>query len=64
MKPFILLVLTLTFSPLLLSGCVSRTTTSEPSISDLQKGIGHNTSDRITKKKIVWIWQEEYRNPQ
>jgi predicted small secreted protein len=35
---------------LLNSACVSRTVTTE-------KGFGDDT----TKKKIVWIWQDEYR---
>ena len=37
---------------LLSGGCVSRTTTSE-------KGFGESA----TEKKIVWIWEKEFRNP-
>lgn len=48
---------------LLLNGCVSRTVSSEPALVDLQKGLGYNASDRVVKKKLVWIWQDEYRNP-
>ena len=36
---------------LLNSGCVSRTVTTE-------KGFGEDK----TEKKIIWIWQKEYRN--
>ena len=35
---------------LLTSSCVSRTTSSE-------KGYGEDA----TEKKIIWIWQDEYR---
>ncbi len=38
---------TLLFLALLSSSCVSRTVSSEPALSDLQKGIGYNYSDRI-----------------
>lgn len=44
-------VVLLAILSLLGSGCVSRTTTSE-------KGYGEDT----TEKKILWIWQDEYRN--
>ena len=50
MKCFSAIVLLAAFS-LLSSSCVSRTTTS-------QKGFGED----VTEKKIVWIWQKEYRN--
>ena len=37
---------------LLNSACISRTVTTE-------KGFGKDK----TEKKILWIWQDEYRNP-
>jgi hypothetical protein len=42
----------LAFAALLSIGCVSRTTTSE-------KGFGE---DR-TEKKLIWIWEKEFRKP-
>ncbi len=50
MKRFYPIILLATIV-LLGSGCVSRTTTSK-------RGYGNDFSE----KKIVWIWQEEYRN--
>ncbi|MBN2684084.1 MAG: hypothetical protein JXR40_02280 [Pontiellaceae bacterium] len=42
---------------LLLTGCVSRTVSSDPSISDMNGGVGYNSDDKVVKKDIVWIWQ-------
>lgn len=50
-------------SLLFATGCVSRTVSSEPALSDLQKGKGYDANDRIVTKKIVWFWQEDFRNP-
>lgn len=47
----------------LFSGCVSRTVSSEPKLSDLNRGKGFDGNDRIVTKKIVWIWQDEFHNP-
>ena len=47
LKPIILLSAVTVLS----SACVSRTSTVE-------KGFGEDQ----TEKKIVWIWQDEYRN--
>ena len=37
---------------LLSSACVSRTTTTE-------KGYGEDTNE----KKLIWVWQEDFRKP-
>lgn len=57
MKTSIILLGTLS---LLLTGCVSRTISSDPSISDLNSGIGYTSDDKIVKKDIVWIWEAEF----
>jgi hypothetical protein len=49
MKNYLFLTLIIAAS-ILTSSCVSRTTSSE-------KGYGADT----TEKKIIWIWQDEYR---
>ena len=48
---------------LLLSGCVSRTTSSDPSLSDMQRGIGYDAGDKVVTQKTVWIWQSDFWNP-
>lgn len=50
MKVFYFLIALAALS-LLNSGCVSRTVTRE-------SGFGEDN----TEKKIIWIWQDEYRN--
>jgi len=47
LKPIILLSVVTVLS----SACVSRTST-------IEKGYGED----LTEKKIVWIWQDEFRN--
>ena len=44
-------IILLSVVTILSSACVSRTTTVE-------KGYGED----VTAKKIVWIWQDEFRN--
>jgi hypothetical protein len=51
MKQFTSLVLLAAFA-LLSSGCISRTSSSE-------QVYGHD----MDEKKIIWIWQKEYRDP-
>ena len=51
---------------LLGSGCVSRTTTLEPqhrgdTLGD-KKSYGSDPQSKVLEKKIVWIWQDEFRN--
>lgn len=45
------LFLGFSISVLLLSGCVSRTST-------IERGVGED----VEQKKTVWIWQDEYRD--
>jgi hypothetical protein len=52
MKPIQCFIL-LTISTVLLSSCVSRTVTSDAPL-------GKESS--VVEKKIVWIWQDEFRN--
>ena len=52
---------------LLGSGCVSRTTTLEPqhrggTPSD-EKTYGSDPHSKLVEKRIIWIWQDEFRNP-
>ena len=51
---------------LLGSGCVSRTVSSAPgrSMNGSSKeddAYGLNPKPKVVEKKIVWIWQKEYR---
>ncbi len=57
MKTTLMLLGTLS---LLLTGCVSRTISSDPSISDFNSGIGYTSDDKVVKKDIVWIWEAEF----
>ena len=49
------------------SGCVSRTVTIEPehrggsSVKKKGKAYGSDPQSKLVEKKIVWIWQKEYR---
>jgi len=49
------------------SGCVSRTVTVEPehrggsSAKNKGKAFGSDPQSKFIEKKIVWIWQKEYR---
>lgn len=45
---------------LLLTSCVSRTVSSDPSISDMQNGIGYNSDDKVVEKDFFWFWQSEF----
>jgi len=38
------------------SSCISRTTTTKAPL-------GRGGSDEMIEKKLVWIWQDEFRNP-
>jgi len=38
-----------------LSGCVSRTTTRRPNVSEMSRGSGP-----IKTTKIIWIWEREF----
>jgi hypothetical protein len=43
------------------AGCVSRVISRDPSI----KEAGFTSTDKngkITERKLIWIWQDEYRN--
>ncbi|MBT8042131.1 MAG: hypothetical protein KJN67_05225 [Pontiella sp.] len=46
----------------LLTGCVSRTTTVKPSGTEGNEDFGINSS-KVVEKKLIWIWQDEFRNP-
>jgi hypothetical protein len=41
---------------ILLSSCVSRTISTSPPL-------GKGGDSNVATKKILWIWQDEYRNP-
>ena len=41
---------------LLTCACVSRTTTTNAPL-------GQGEDGKVTEKKLIWIWQKEYRNP-
>ena len=47
-------IILLSIATILLSSCVSRTISSSAPLG--QKG-------EVVEKKIVWIWQDEYRMP-
>jgi hypothetical protein len=53
---------------LLLSGCVSRTVTIEPEqrgdTAAKKSKYGSDPHAELVEKKIVWIWQKEFRNAQ
>ncbi len=38
------------------SSCVSRTTTSSAPL-------GQGKDGKVVEKKLIWIWQDEFRNP-
>ena len=50
----------------LLSGCVSRTSTTGPvNRGQIHDGKPHGATQKHSgsgEKKTVWIWQDEYRN--
>ena len=49
-----------------MAGCVRRTITNEPEIrTPLQQGkrYGANPKAEVVEKKLVWIWEDEFRNP-
>ncbi len=50
----------------LLSGCVSRTVTTGPkNRGQTHNGKAYGADPKLSKsgeKKIIWIWQDEYRN--
>ncbi|MCK5675477.1 MAG: hypothetical protein KAH99_00515 [Verrucomicrobia bacterium] len=49
-------ILLLAIVATLSSSCISRTTsTSAP--------LGKGEDGKVTEKKLVWIWQDEFRNP-
>ena len=41
---------------LLTCACVSRTTTTGAPL-------GQGEDGKVTEKKLIWIWQDEFRNP-
>jgi hypothetical protein len=48
------------------NGCVSRTVRIEPeqrgaSVSEKDTVFGADPQSKLVDKKIVWIWQKEYR---
>lgn len=49
------------------SACVSRTVSIEPQhrgeIPKKGKSYGSEAQDNVIEKKIIWIWQDEFRNP-
>ena len=48
------------------NACVSRTVTVEPQYRGVSSGkkssLGSDPKSQTVEKKIVWIWQDEYRN--
>ncbi len=51
----------------LLSGCVSRTVSEEPqhrgAVPGKENAYGSNSHSKVKEKKLIWIWQDEFRNP-
>lgn len=47
---------------LLQIGCVSRTTTLGPSKAEGAEDFGLDSRSRVVEKKLIWIWQKEFRN--
>ena len=50
----------------LLSGCVSRTVSIEPEHRGAKptkksKTFGSDPNSKTVEKKLIWIWQKEYR---
>lgn len=54
-------IILLAVATILSCSCVSRT------VSSSTQNRGANTKDqddgKVLQKKIIWIWQDEYRNP-
>ncbi len=50
-------IILLAIAATLLSSCVSRTTTANAPL-------GKGGDGKVIEKKLVWIWQDEFRNPQ
>lgn len=65
MKPFASVVLLFAIA-LLCNACVSRTVTVEPQYRGASAGkkttLGSDPKSEMVSKKIIWIWQDEYRN--
>ena len=48
------------------SGCVYRTTVTQAEHRGempTNKKFGADPHDQVVGKKIIWIWQDEFRNP-
>lgn len=60
-------LLSLSAAAFLLNGCISRTVTIEPEHRGAQpsrKGkYGSDPQSEVVEKKIIWIWQDEFRHP-
>ncbi|MDH3981453.1 MAG: hypothetical protein OES84_00970 [Kiritimatiellaceae bacterium] len=52
---------------LLLNGCITRTYFTEPetrgSVPEKKKYGSSNPNSKVTSKKRIWFWQDEFRNP-
>jgi len=49
-------IILLAIVSMLSSACVSRTTSTSPPL-------GTNKDGKVLEKKVIWIWQDEFRNP-
>ncbi|MEE9368321.1 MAG: hypothetical protein V3V05_05605 [Pontiella sp.] len=51
----------------LLNGCISRTVSTGPEnrgAAANNKNYGSEQNRKVTEKKIIWFWQEDFRTPQ
>ncbi|MEN8254783.1 MAG: hypothetical protein ABFR33_04865 [Verrucomicrobiota bacterium] len=49
-------IILMAIAAMLLSSCISRTTTTNAPL-------GQGEDGKVTEKKLIWIWQKEFRNP-
>ena len=48
---------------LLLSGCVVRTVTEQPAHRGVKAdGSPRKQREEVREKKMIWIWEDQYRN--
>lgn len=55
-----------TATALFLTGCVSRTVSEEPQHRGAASSggeYGSSPHSKVVEKKLIWIWQDEFRNP-
>ncbi|MEN7973554.1 MAG: hypothetical protein ABFR47_06930 [Verrucomicrobiota bacterium] len=49
-------ILLLAIVSMLNTACISRTTTSDAPL-------GKGKDGKVVEKKLIWVWQDEFRNP-